>query len=55
MRRGDLICYGPNASQHEARYLDDGQMIEAPFTGSQVRIPPVRTSGMTSYVTRLTE
>lgn len=55
MRRGDLIFYGPNASQHEAMYLGDGMMIEAPYTGSVVRISPVRTSGMTPYVTRLIE
>jgi len=55
MRRGDLIFYGPNASQHEAMYLGDGQMLEAPYTGSQVKISPVRTSGMTPYVTRLIE
>lgn len=55
MRRGDLIFYGPNASQHEAMYLGNGQMLEAPYTGSQVRIAPVRTSGMTPYVTRLIE
>ena len=55
MRRGDLIFYGPNASQHEAMYLGNGQMLEAPYTGSQVRIAPVRTSGMMPYVTRLIE
>ncbi|WP_454231405.1 NlpC/P60 family peptidoglycan endopeptidase RipA [Mycolicibacterium fortuitum] len=55
MRRGDLIFYGPDASQHEAMYLGDGQMLEAPFTGSQVRIAPVRSSGMMPYVTRLIE
>jgi len=55
MRRGDLIFYGPNASQHEALYLGNGMMLEAPFTGSQVRVAPVRTPGMTPYVTRLIE
>lgn len=55
MRRGDMIFYGPNASQHVALYLGDGQMLEAPFTGSQVRVAPVRTSGMTPFVTRLIE
>lgn len=55
MRRGDLIFYGPNASQHEAMYLGDGMMLEAPFTGSQVKVSPVRTSGMTPYVSRLIE
>ena len=55
MRRGDLIFYGPNASQHEAMYLGEGMMLEAPYTGSQVKVSPVRTSGMTPYVTRLIE
>lgn len=55
MRRGDLIFYGPNASQHEAMYLGNGMMLEAPYTGSQVRVAPLRTAGMTPYVTRLIE
>ena len=55
MRRGDMIFYGPNASQHVAMYLGQGQMLEAPYTGSVVKISPVRTSGMTPYVTRLIE
>ena len=55
MRRGDMIFYGPNASQHVAMYLGNGQMLEAPYTGSNVKISPVRTSGMTPYVTRLIE
>ncbi len=55
MRRGDLIFYGPNASQHEAVYLGQGMMLEAPYTGSDVHISPVRSAGMTPYVTRLIE
>ncbi len=55
MRRGDMIFYGPNASQHVAMYLGNGQMLEAPYTGSVVRIAPVRTSGMTPFVTRMIE
>ena len=35
MRRGDMIFYGPNASQHVAMYLGNGQMLEAPYTGSR--------------------
>ena len=50
MRRGDMIFYGPSASQHVAMYLGDGQMLEAPYTGSTVKVSPVRTSGMTPYV-----
>jgi peptidoglycan DL-endopeptidase RipA len=55
MRRGDVIFYGPNASQHEALYLGQGMMLESPYTGSDVHISRVRTSGMTPYVTRFIE
>ncbi len=37
MRRGDMIFWGPGASQHVALYLGDGQMLEARS--------PVRRSG----------
>ena len=53
MQRGDLIFYGPGASQHVAIYLGDGQMLEAPSSGSTVQISPVRWSGMTEYAVRL--
>ncbi|MGE2813633.1 NlpC/P60 family peptidoglycan endopeptidase RipA [Mycobacterium heidelbergense] len=52
MRRGDVIFYGPNGSQHVTIYLGDGQMLEAPDIGLKVRVAPVRTSGMTPYVVR---
>ena len=55
MRRGDVIFYGPGGSQHVALYLGDGQMLEAPYTGSTVKVSPVRTSGMTPYVVRYIE
>jgi cell wall-associated NlpC family hydrolase len=55
MRRGDMLFWGPNASQHVALYLGNGQMLEAPYTGSVVKVSPVRTSGMTPYATRLIE
>jgi peptidoglycan DL-endopeptidase RipA len=54
-RRGDMLFWGPNASQHVALYLGEGQMLEAPYTGSVVKVSPVRTSGMTPYATRLIE
>jgi peptidoglycan DL-endopeptidase RipA len=54
-KRGDMIFYGPGGSQHVALYLGGGQMLEAPYTGSDVHISPVRTGGMTPYVTRLIE
>ena len=54
-RRGDVIFYGPGGSQHVTLYLGDGKMLEAPYTGSNVKISPVRTSGMTPYVVRFIE
>ena len=53
MKRGDLIFYGPSASQHVAIYLGNDQMIEAPESGSVVKISPVRYGGMTPNVVRL--
>ncbi|OBC13519.1 peptidase M23 [Mycobacterium sp. 852013-50091_SCH5140682] len=55
MRRGDVIFYGPGGAQHVTLYLGNGQMLEAPYTGSTVKISPVRTSGMTPYVVRYIE
>ena len=55
MRRGDVIFYGPGGSQHVTLYLGQGQMLEAPYTGSVVKVSPVRTSGMTPYVVRYIE
>jgi cell wall-associated NlpC family hydrolase len=55
MRRGDVIFYGPGGSQHVTLFLGNGQMIEAPYTGSTVKIAPVRTSGMTPFVVRYIE
>ncbi|WP_031937467.1 NlpC/P60 family protein [Prescottella defluvii] len=53
MRRGDMIFYGPNASQHVALYLGDGTMLEAPQSGSIVKVSPVRWDGMTPYAVRM--
>jgi cell wall-associated NlpC family hydrolase len=55
MRRGDVIFYGPDGSQHVTIYLGNNQMIEAPYTGANVRIAPVRTGGMTPFVVRYIE
>jgi len=54
-RRGDVIFYGPGGAQHVALFLGNGQMLEAPYTGSTVKVSPVRTSGMTPYVVRYIE
>ncbi|MBT0568064.1 NlpC/P60 family protein [Williamsia sp. CHRR-6] len=54
MQRGDMIFYGPNASEHVALYLGNNQMVEAPQSGDVVKISPLRTSGAMPYVVRLT-
>lgn len=53
MQRGDMIFYGPNASQHVALYLGDGKMVEAPQSGDVVKVSPVRTDGAMPNVVRL--
>lgn len=55
MRRGDVVFYGPGGSQHVAIFLGNGQMLEAPYTGSHVKVSPLRTSGMTPYAVRYIE
>ncbi|MGB7364832.1 MAG: NlpC/P60 family protein, partial [Rhodococcus sp. (in: high G+C Gram-positive bacteria)] len=55
MRRGDMIFYGPGASQHVALYLGDGKMLEAPQSGSVVKVSPVRYDGMTPYAVRMVQ
>ncbi|MGC4963612.1 NlpC/P60 family protein [Gordonia sp. DT218] len=53
MKRGDMIFFGPNASQHVALYLGDNKMLEAPESGSVVKVSPLRTSGAMPNVVRL--
>jgi peptidoglycan DL-endopeptidase RipB len=54
-KRGDLIFYGPGGGQHVTMYLGNGQMLEASSLEGKVAISPVRTAGMTPYVTRIIE
>jgi cell wall-associated NlpC family hydrolase len=54
-KRGDLIFYGPGGTQHVALYLGNGQMLEASSAAGQVAVSPVRTAGMTPYLTRVIE
>lgn len=42
LKTGDLIFFGPRPTHHVAIYYGDGQMVEAPFTGSVVKISPLR-------------
>lgn len=53
MQRGDMIFYGPNASDHVALYLGDGKMVEAPQSGDVVKVSPLRTGGAMPNVVRL--
>ena len=50
---GDLIFYGPEGSQSVALFVGNGQMVEA--TDPAVTVSPVRTNGMTPYLTRIIE
>ena len=54
-KRGDLIFYGPEGTQHVTIYLGNGQMLEASSAAGQVTVSPVRTAGMTPYLTRILE
>jgi cell wall-associated NlpC family hydrolase len=45
LQPGDLLFYGPGGSDHVAMYIGGGQMIEAPFTGADVRITGARFGG----------
>jgi len=53
IQRGDIIFYGPNASEHNALYIGDNKMIEAPQSGDVVKVSALRTSGAMPYVVRL--
>jgi cell wall-associated NlpC family hydrolase len=54
-KRGDLIFYGPGGTQHVTLYLGNGQMLEESSAAGQVTVSPVRTAGMTPYLTRIIE
>ncbi|MDT5012296.1 MAG: peptidoglycan DL-endopeptidase RipB [Mycobacterium sp.] len=54
-KRGDLIFYGPGGAQHVTMYLGNGQMLEASSLKGKVAISPVRSPGMTPYLTRIIE
>src|SRR5574337_71354 len=54
-RRGDLIFYGPGGGQHVTMYLGQGKMLEASGSAGKVVVSPVRTAGMTPYLTRIIE
>ncbi|ADG97938.1 NLP/P60 protein [Segniliparus rotundus DSM 44985] len=52
-RRGDMLFYGPNGTQHVALYLGNGWMLESPESGERVHVTRVRTSGICPDAVRL--
>ena len=54
-KRGDLIFYGPDGTQHVALYLGGGQMLEESSAAGKVTVSPVRTAGMSPYLARIIE
>jgi cell wall-associated NlpC family hydrolase len=54
-KRGDLIFYGPGGSQHVGIYLGNGQVLEAASSYGKVSVNPLRTAGMSPYLTRIIE
>jgi len=57
LRSGDLLFYATNTADpdtihHVAMYIGGNQMIEAPYTGANVRIVTLRRSGSMPYAGR---
>ncbi|WP_309110784.1 NlpC/P60 family protein [Saccharothrix sp.] len=52
-QRGDMLFWGPGGGTHVALYLGGGMMVEAPYSGSYVRVAPVRYGGIMPYAVRL--
>ncbi|WP_436501947.1 NlpC/P60 family protein [Actinokineospora sp. HUAS TT18] len=54
MAPGDMLFWATGGRiHHVAMYIGNGQMVEAPYSGSRVRIAPVRYGGIVPYATRL--
>jgi peptidoglycan DL-endopeptidase RipA len=55
LRPGDLVFYKrPGAPiHHVAMYIGGGDMVEAPYTGANVRVVPLRRAGLVPQATRL--
>ncbi|MGH3943873.1 MAG: NlpC/P60 family protein, partial [Pseudonocardiaceae bacterium] len=53
-RPGDMLFWATSGNiHHVALYIGGGQMIEAPYSGSAVRVTSVRYSGIMPYAVRL--
>ncbi|MBB4677630.1 NlpC/P60 family protein [Crossiella cryophila] len=54
MAAGDMLFWATGGRiHHVAMYLGGGRMVEAPHSGSRVRISPVRYGGLMPYAVRL--
>lgn len=54
IQRGDMLFWNDGGSiHHVALYLGNGMMVEAPYSGAEVRVVPVRYDGMAPYAVRL--
>jgi cell wall-associated NlpC family hydrolase len=55
LKAGDLVFYqrGSAPIHHVAMYIGGGQMVEAPYTGADVRVVPLRRAGLLPQATRL--
>lgn len=38
---------------HVAMFIGDGKMVEAPYTGGNVRVVPMRTRGLLPHAARV--
>ncbi|MDR7304425.1 NlpC/P60 family protein [Haloactinomyces albus] len=53
-RRGDMLFWQDGGGiHHVALYLGNGRMVEAPYSGAQVRVTSVRYDGIAPYAVRL--
>ncbi|GAA2352598.1 NlpC/P60 family protein [Saccharopolyspora halophila] len=53
-QRGDMLFWRDGGGiHHVAMYLGNGKMVEAPYSGSHVRVTSVRYSGIAPYAVRL--
>jgi cell wall-associated NlpC family hydrolase len=51
---GDMLFYADGGViGHVALYVGNGMMIEAPYSGSAVRLVPMRAAGLMPFVTRM--
>jgi cell wall-associated NlpC family hydrolase len=55
LRPGDLVFFknGGAPIHHVAMYIGGGKMVEAPYTGADVRVVPLRTRGLLPQATRM--